>query len=198
MGQAFFKRRAEYSVSFVQERRIFLILAADFLRTIVFENKEMNKIINKSSEADVRAEDIKDLKTYLGNRKKAKQELDALKWYLDNADKTHGVENVIRNNFSKPVFKVNHSTVFGSPNSITQKENRKGGIVRNYYDGYGNQYKQIADNEEHHRKENFDVGGVHAHNYVLNNGGIPTHEDVRRLSVKEILENGDLIWKQLK
>lgn len=158
---------------------------------------EMNKILNRNGDANVRAKDIKNLKIYLGNRRKAKQELDSLKWYLDNANKTKGVENVTRNNFGKPVFQVNHSTVFGSPNSITQKENRKGGIVRNYYDNYGNQYKQVADNNENHEANNLDIGGIHAHNYIPNEERIPVHGDPRKLLVEEILENGDLIWKYL-
>ena len=34
-----------------------------------------------------------------------------------------------------------------------------------------------------------DNGGIHAHNYYLNEKGIPAHGKVRRMNVKEILEN---------
>ena len=157
---------------------------------------EMNKILTDSEDVNNRVENIDDLKKYLYNRPNAKKELNDLLFYLNNSN-TRGVENVTRNNFGKPVFQVNHSTVFGSPDSITQKENRKGGIVRNYYDNYGNQYKQVADNNEKHETNNLDIGGIHAHNYIPNEERIPVHGDPRKLLIEEILENGDLIWKYL-
>ncbi len=158
---------------------------------------EMNKILTDSEDTNTRISETKDLKKYLSNRPNAKKELDNLLFYLNNP-KTKGVEEILRNGFEKPVIRVNHSTIYGAPKSITQKNNDKGGVVRNYYNLYGDQYKQIADNEEHHRKENLGVGGSHAHSYVFDEKGKLQHRSPHKLNVKEILENGDLLWKYLK
>lgn len=42
--------------------------------------------------------------------------------------------------------------VNGPPNGITQRENNKGGIDRNYYDSGGCQIKQISNNDHGHKK----------------------------------------------
>ncbi|MBR2041525.1 MAG: hypothetical protein IJ945_04055 [Oscillospiraceae bacterium] len=149
---------------------------------------EMNKIVSEKTDVDTKIENAQKLKDSLGWRKKAEKEVDNLLYYLKK-DKAKGVNNITRNAWGKPITEINHGVVIGAPNSITEIINKKGGAVRNYYNNGGLQYKQVANNNENHVLNNLDNGGKHAHDYYLNEKGIPAHGKVRRMSVKEILEN---------
>jgi hypothetical protein len=89
---------------------------------------------------------------------------------------------------------VNEVSLTGTPNSITQKTNGRGGIDRNYYGPDGKQTKQISNNGHGHKKEEaMGNHGEHAHDYTLNEKGIPVHGESRELTAKERLENEDIL-----
>lgn len=82
----------------------------------------------------------------------------------------------------------------GPPNGITQKENAKGGIDRNYYDSNGDQIKQISNNDHGHKKESkFGIHGEHKHEYIKNEKGIPVHGEPKELNDSERKENQDIL-----
>lgn len=82
----------------------------------------------------------------------------------------------------------------GPPNGITQKENAKGGIDRNYYDSNGDQIKQISNNDHGHKKESkFGIHGEHKHEYIKNEKGIPVHGEPKELNDFERKENQDIL-----
>lgn len=82
----------------------------------------------------------------------------------------------------------------GPPNGITQKENAKGGIDRNYYDSQGDQIKQISNNDHGHKKESkFGIHGEHKHEYIKNEKGIPVHGEPKELNDSERKDNQDIL-----
>ena len=84
-------------------------------------------------------------------------------------------------------------TLTGAPNSITQRENAKGGIDRNYYDSEGKQTKQISNNDHGHKKESkFGNHGEHAHDYYFVDG-LLKHGPARELTEIEREENSDIL-----
>ncbi len=99
------------------------------------------------------------------------------------------------NAIGKNIYIVSRTVVRnGPPNGITQIQNKKGGIDRNYYDENGFQIKQISNNDHGHKKEStFGKHGEHAHNYEKNEKGIPLHLEARELNQDEIIENGDIL-----
>jgi len=158
---------------------------------------EMNRIINEGEDIDVTIKKAEKLYNSLSSGSGAKKEVEKLIWYLKNS-KTMGVRGVTRNAWDKPVIKVNHSTVYGAPNSITQKQNAngEGGIVRNYYKNNTEQYKQISNNDENKAENKIYVGGIHAHDYDTKTSEIPQHKSPREMKTWEILENKDILkWK---
>lgn len=93
------------------------------------------------------------------------------------------------------VFVVKKIVVRNGPsNGITQRENAKGGIDRNYYDSNGIQIKQISNNDHGHKEERkFGKHGEHAHDYFINENGDVVHGKARELNDSERLENGDIL-----
>jgi len=91
------------------------------------------------------------------------------------------------------IITVEHTELTGKPNSITQEVTDKGGINRNYYDGEGNQYKQISNNN-HGRPKTHTLGknGEHAHNYIYKDG-VLIDRPKRELTDEEREENGDIL-----
>ncbi|MGN0631035.1 MAG: phage minor capsid protein, partial [Ruminococcus sp.] len=82
----------------------------------------------------------------------------------------------------------------GPPNGITQRENSKGGIDRNYYDSNGDQIKQISNNDHGHKKESqFGKHGEHKHDYIKNEQGNLVHGEPKELSEIERKENQDIL-----
>lgn len=103
-------------------------------------------------------------------------------------------ENLLTNAAGKTIIKVEKSRINGFPNSITQKVNAKGGIDRNYYGPDGLQFKQISNNGHGNKAEEaHGLHGEHAHDYVLNEKGIPVHGLSRELSEEERKENADFL-----
>ena len=75
--------------------------------------------------------------------------------------------NTLTNAAGQSIIQVKTSSLTGTPDSITQVVNKKGGIDRNYYDSNGRQYKQIS-NHNHGNAKNHPFGnnGEHAHDYI--------------------------------
>lgn len=84
--------------------------------------------------------------------------------------------------------------ITGEPNSITQTQSRKGGIIRNYYDANGRQKKQVSNNDHGHKAESgYGKHGEHAHDYLYGVDGKLTGRPVRELTEEERKENEDIL-----
>lgn len=112
---------------------------------------------------------------------------------LDNSSRS-GIMNMTTNANGTPVEIVKRTDLTGEPNSITQRENAKGGIDRNYYDGNGKQTKQVS-NHDHGNPKNHPFGknGEHAHDYSYDENGDVTRSEARNLTDEERMENGDIL-----
>ncbi len=92
------------------------------------------------------------------------------------------------------IIETKKTSLTGTPNSITQVINKKGGINRNYYDESGNQYKQISNNSHGHKKESgLGIHGEHAHDYSFDEKGMLVRGEARELTGEEREENSDII-----
>lgn len=78
-----------------------------------------------------------------------------------SAKATASYKNLLTNSVGKPIIKTSKTSLTGAPNSITQRENSKGGIERNYYDEYGKQKKQVA-SQDHRFKRWFEISPIRA------------------------------------
>jgi hypothetical protein len=103
-------------------------------------------------------------------------------------------ELIKTNAAGQPVIEVPHTKLYGPSNGITQETNGRGGINRNFYDEDGKQIKQISNNGHGHKKEEA-IGnhGEHAHDYTLDENGVPHHQDARELTDAERKENSDML-----
>ena len=102
--------------------------------------------------------------------------------------------NTLTNAAGHTIIKVERVKITGTPNSITQKTNKKGGVDRNYYGPDGKQTKQISNNGHGHTKEEaMGNHGEHAHDYFQDENGIPKHGPARELTEKERKENRDIL-----
>ena len=102
--------------------------------------------------------------------------------------------NTLTNAIGAEIIKVTKSTRNGIPGSITQKENAKGGIDRNYYGQDGRQTKQISNNDHGHKAESaFGQHGEHAHDYTWDENGTMYHGKARELTEEERKENSDIL-----
>ena len=100
----------------------------------------------------------------------------------------------LRNAAGYPVTLVQHTSLNGTPNSITQTVGKKGGITRNYYDANGDQILQISNNGHGHKKEEaLGKHGEHAHDYYRGPDGLLKHGPARELTDDERRENGDIL-----
>ena len=100
---------------------------------------------------------------------------------------------VIQNAGGQYVKIVSHTTLTYKPNTITQYENKNGGIDRNYYDENGLQYKQISNNGHNHKKEEkLGKHGEHVHAYRWN-GKELIRDDAHELTEEERKENADIL-----
>ncbi len=105
-----------------------------------------------------------------------------------------GGKKLLTNANGDVILKVDDVRITFAPNSITQRKNAKGGIDRNYYGSDGKQFKQISDNDHGHKEESM-LGehGEHAHDYHLDENGIPKHGKARELTPQERKENSDIL-----
>lgn len=100
----------------------------------------------------------------------------------------------LTNALGKPIIEVKHTSITGKPNSITQLQNAKGGIDRNYYGEDGKQTKQISNNNHGNSKQHpFGKNGEHAHDYSYDENGKLIRGRPRELTAEEIKENGDIL-----
>lgn len=100
----------------------------------------------------------------------------------------------LKNAAGKSIIKVEHTSITGTPDSISQVTNKKGGIDRNYYGSDGKQTKQISNNNHGHPKaHNYGEHGEHAHDYIYDDSGKLVGRPIRELNDKERKENGDIL-----
>lgn len=103
-------------------------------------------------------------------------------------------ENTLTNAVGAEIIRVKRTTRNGNPGSITQKENAKGGIDRNYYGPDGRQTKQVSNNDHGHKAErNLGQHGEHAHDYTWDEHGQMYHGKARELTAEERKENADIL-----
>lgn len=103
-------------------------------------------------------------------------------------------KNILTNSNGKRILRVTKSSLTGTPNSITQKVNKKGGIDRNYYDKDGNQIKQISNNNHGNPKQHsFGKNGEHSHDYIYDKNGKLSKRTARELTIQEREENKDIL-----
>ena len=82
------------------------------------------------------------------------------------------------------IITVNRVELKGIPNTITQTENKNGGISRNYYGGDGLQTKQISNNHHGHKAVmNYGKKGEHAHDYVYDDNENLQADHIERLTM---------------
>lgn len=104
------------------------------------------------------------------------------------------LDSFLTNAAGQRIMKVNHVNLYEAPNSITQKENAKGGIDRNYYDANGRQFKQISNNDHGHpQAKKYGKNGEHAHDYVYNEKGSLMDRPMRELTDQERKDNADFL-----
>lgn len=124
------------------------------------------------------------------------REFDKAQMRLTDSQKSGTINTEIKNAVGKPVKIVKQSDVkiTGEPNLITQTENAKGGITRNYYGEDGIQTKQISNNDHGHKAESkFGKHGEHAHDYYKDQHGQTRHGKARELTDQEREENDDIL-----
>ena len=92
----------------------------------------------------------------------------------------------------RQIITVEHISLSGIPNSITQFTSRKGGIERNYYGADTLQFKQIANNDHGNPKAHpYGKNGEHAHDYIWKNDQLQRPK--RELNDTERRENNDIL-----
>ena len=102
--------------------------------------------------------------------------------------------NTLTNAAGQTIIKVSKTAINGPKNGITQKENAKGGIDRNYYGSDGRQTKQISNNGHGHKVEEvLGLHGEHAHDYIFDESGHLLDRPSRELTEQERKENSDIL-----
>lgn len=100
------------------------------------------------------------------------------------------------NSAGREILNVEHATLIGPPNGITQIRRRNGGIDRNYYDENGRQIKQISNhNHGNPKKHPYGERGEHAHDYIYDEAGRLKSRPIRKLTEDERKENSDFYDK---
>ena len=115
--------------------------------------------------------------------------------YIDKSGESGIIKSEITTNAVGQTVKiVKRNDIHGEPNSITQKENSKGGVERNYYDENGNQIKQVANNNHGKPKQHpYGKHGEHAHDYIYDSDGSLIGRPARELNDEERKENADIL-----
>lgn len=100
----------------------------------------------------------------------------------------------LTNAVGHPIIEVKKTTLIAEHNSITQYTTSKGAIDRNYYGTDGKQTKQVSNTDHGHKKESkFGKHGEHAHDYYIDEKGMPKHGPARDLTDEERKENSDIL-----
>ena len=102
--------------------------------------------------------------------------------------------NTLKNAVGRDIILVERTDLKGTPNSITQKVGKKGGIERNYYDDSGKQIKQISNNNHGNAKMHpYGEKGEHAHDYIYDSDNKLIGRPTRELTQEERKENADIL-----
>lgn len=102
-------------------------------------------------------------------------------------------KNTLTNAAGQTIIRVQKTSLTGTPGSVTQVVNAKGGIDRNYYGPDGRQVKQISNNGHGHKKEEaLGQHGEHAHDYRYTEEG-KLLRPARELTDQERKENADIL-----
>ena len=112
----------------------------------------------------------------------------------DAAAKHFTAENTLTNAAGQPIIKTERSSVTGPANGITQRQNAKGGIDRNYYGPDGKQTKQISNNDHGHKKES--AFGLHTDVERGERGSTEEHLTVTQFKVQREQERLDSLTAQ--
>lgn len=124
------------------------------------------------------------------------REFEKAQMRLTDSPESDTIKTEIKNAAGQTVKIVDKSEVklHGEPNTITQTQNKKGGIDRNYYGEDGHQTKQISNND-HGNPKNHPYGkhGEHAHDYVYDENGKLVSRYPRELTDEERKENDDIL-----
>lgn len=103
-------------------------------------------------------------------------------------------QKTLTNAAGQRIIKVKKSTTTGEPNAVTQRENAKGGIDRNYYGLDGKQIKQVTNNDHGKPKGHpYGTHGEHAHDYIWDADGKLIDRPMRELTEQERKENADIL-----
>lgn len=103
-------------------------------------------------------------------------------------------KNTLTNAAGQRIIRVQRVNLQTTPNSITQRENAKGGIDRNYYGPDGKQIKQISNNDHGHAQaKKYGKNGEHAHDYVYDEKGNLIDRPMRELTDQERKDNADFL-----
>ena len=112
----------------------------------------------------------------------------------DAAAKHFTAENTLTNAAGQPIIKTERSSVTGPANGITQRQNAKGGIDRNYYGPDRKQTKQISNNDHGHKKES--AFGLHTDVERGERGSTEEHLTVTQFKVQREQERLDSLTAQ--
>lgn len=91
------------------------------------------------------------------------------------------------------IINVEKTSLYESPNSITQEILKSGGVNRNFYDNEGKQIKQISNHNHGNAKHHpFGEKGEHVHDYIWEDGKL-IGRPARELTEEERKENSDIL-----
>lgn len=91
------------------------------------------------------------------------------------------------------IINVEKTSLYESPNSITQEILKSGGVNRNFYDNEGKQIKQISNHNHGNAKHHpFGEKGEHVHDYIWEDGKL-IERPARELTEEERKENSDIL-----
>lgn len=103
------------------------------------------------------------------------------------------IKNVLTDTLGNAIIKVSKTSLISTPGSITQYENAKGGIDRNYYGSDGRQIKQISNYGHGNPKLHpFGLHGEHAHDYIWDSDRLVSRLP-REMTDDERKQNGDIL-----
>lgn len=107
----------------------------------------------------------------------------------------HSNPKIIKTNVAgHDIIKIKEAILKFTPDTITEVENKKGGINRNYHDHSGYTFKQISNNDHGNAKHHpYGKHGKHAHDYIYDENKKLIHRTTRELTDKEREENKDIL-----
>lgn len=164
------------------------------LETKIRQQKDIANLAKTSGDDVLRREaqaNIRDLKAkYTEVASKASLQEQTDKMIVES----YQVPQPLKNTAGQTIIEVKHTSLVGTPDSITQYVTKKGGIDRNYYGVNGQQVKQISNyGHGNTKRHTYGVHGEHAHDYIYNENGELVGRPMRELSNDEREENKDIL-----